>query len=142
MIGSYLKLLLSFSLQPWIWNCTFAYFLEIVETCFLKKNLFKIILYIYIFYPKTSNFHNSGMVSRKKLSDLPLNNIFSVLSIGLQYTLSFKWPDFGLKCRVTIMPKDQSLTLIWREGETAPWYVLLYNVLVTYSNFIKFGDFS
>ena len=82
------------------------------------------------------------MVSRKKLSDLPLNNIFSVLSIGLQYTLSFKWPDFGLKCRVTIMPKDQSLTLIWREGETAPWYVLLYNVLVTYSNFIKFGDFS
>ena len=49
------------------------------------------------------------MVGRRKLPDLLLNNIFSVLSIGLQYALSFKWPDFGLKCRVTIMTKGQSL---------------------------------
>ena len=28
-----------------------------------------------------------------------------VLSFGLQHTVSFKWPDFGLWCLVTIMPK-------------------------------------
>ena len=85
---------------------------------------------IFIFYPKTSNFHNSGMVSRRKLPNLALNNIFS-FPIGLQYTLSFKWPDSDPKCRITIISKGQSLTLIslgeggpggggWR-GETAPW---------------------
>ena len=77
------------------------------------------------FYPKISSFHNSVMISRRKLPDLSLNNIFSVLSIGLQYTLSFKWPDFGLKCRVTVMPKTKSLTLISLWGETDPWYILL-----------------
>ena len=44
---------------------------------------------MYFFYPKTSNFHNSGLVGRRKLPDLSLNNIFSALVIGLQYTLSF-----------------------------------------------------
>ena len=48
-------------------------------------------------------------VWRRKLPDLSLNNIFSVLSIGLQYTLSFKWPDFGPKLRVPKLPKGQSL---------------------------------
>ena len=43
-----------------------------------------------LFYPKTSNFHNSEMIGRRKLTDLSMNNIFNVLSIGLQYTLSFK----------------------------------------------------
>ena len=43
------------------------------------------------------------MFSHRKLPDLSLNNISSVLSIGLQYTLSFKGADFGLKCRVTII---------------------------------------
>ena len=75
-----------------IGNCTFWYFLAIVETCFLKK-IFSKYSYIYVgFYPKTINFHNSGIVG-------------NVLSIGLQYTLSFKWPDFGLKYLVTITPK-------------------------------------
>ena len=50
------------------------------------------------------------MVSRRKLPNLALNNIFS-FPIGLQYTLPFKWPDFDPKCRVT-MSKGQSLTLI------------------------------
>ena len=71
--------------------------------CFLKKKIFEIILYL-CFYPKSSNyFHYSGMFSHRKLPDLSLNNISSVLSIGLQYTLSFKGADFGLKCRVTII---------------------------------------
>ena len=79
--------------------------------CFLKKFIFKIILYLFIFYPKTSIFHKSGMVRCRKLPDLSLNNIFSALAIGLQYTLSFKWSDSVLKCRITIMPKGQSLKL-------------------------------
>ena len=76
--------------------------------CFLKKNIFKIII-LYFLYPKASNFHYSGMICRRKLPDLLLNNIFFALSIGLQYTLSFKWPDFGLRHSVAIMLKIQSL---------------------------------
>ena len=59
-----------------------------------------------IFYPESSNFPNSGMVGRRKLPDTSINNIFNTLSIGLQYTLLFKWPDFG---HVTIPLKFQSL---------------------------------
>ena len=66
--------------------------------CFLKKFIFKIILYLFIFYPKTSIFHKSGMVRCRKLPDLSLNNIFSALAIGLQYTLSFKWSDSVVPC--------------------------------------------
>ena len=36
-----------------------------------------------------------------------MNNIFIILSIGLEYTLSFKRPDFDLKGPVTITPKVQ-----------------------------------
>ena len=38
------------------------------------------------------------MVGRRKLPDPSLNHIFNVLSTGAQYTLSFQWTDFGLKC--------------------------------------------
>ena len=58
------------------------------------------------------------MVSRRKLPNLALNNIFS-FPIGLQYTLSFKWPDSDPKCRITIISKGQSLTLI-SLGEGGP----------------------
>ena len=75
----------------------------------MKKIFSKSSLYLCFFYPKTSNFHNAGMIGRKKLSDHSMNNIFNILSIGLQYTLSFKWPDFGLKCGATITPKGQSI---------------------------------
>ena len=80
-------------------------FLDTFLRCVVfEENIFEIIFCCF-FYPKTNNFHNSGMVSRRKLPDLSLNNIFSILLIGLQYTLSFKLLDFGLKCRITIMPK-------------------------------------
>ena len=46
---------------------------------------------MFLFYSQTNKFNNSEIVSRRK------NNILNVLSIGLQYTLSFKRPDFGLK---------------------------------------------
>ena len=64
---------------------------------------------MFLFYPKTSNFHNSEIVGRRKLPDPSMNNIVNFLSIALQYALSFKRPDFGLKCLVTITPKVQSL---------------------------------
>ena len=38
-----------------------------------------------------------------------MNKVFTALSIGLQYTLSFKRPDFVLKYLVAITPKVQSL---------------------------------
>ena len=57
------------------------------------------------------NFHNSGMAGRRKLGDRSLNRIFNALSIGLYYTLSFEWPDFGLKFLVTVMPKGESPTV-------------------------------
>ena len=75
-----------------------------------EKNIFKVFLYLYLFfYPKTSNFHNSGMIGCRKLSDPSMNNIVHVISIGLKYTISFKWPDFCLKYLVTITPKGRSL---------------------------------
>ena len=94
----------------------FWYLLEIVETCFLKKIFSKSSYICGIFYPKTSNFRNSGLAGRRNLLDPFMNNTFDVLSISLQYTLSFKWPNFGLNCLVTITPKIQSLkfkTSVW-----------------------------
>ena len=64
---------------------------------------------MFLFYPETNNLNNSAIVGRRKLSEHSMNNIFIVLLIALQYTLSFKLPDFGLKCLVTIMPKVESL---------------------------------
>ena len=49
-------------------------------------------MFVVFFNSKTINFHNSGIVG-------------NVLSIGLQYTLSFKSSDFSLKCLFTITPQ-------------------------------------
>ena len=93
--------------------------------CFLSK-IFSKSCYIYVcVLPETSNFHNSDMIGQRndwsekwlvreiigqrKLPDSSMNNVFNVLSIGLHCTLSFKRPDFGLKCLVTTTPKVQSL---------------------------------
>ena len=59
---------------------------------------------MFLFYLETNNFNNSEIVGRRTLPDLWMSNIFNVLSI-----ISFKRPDFGLKCLVTITPKVQSL---------------------------------
>ena len=79
------------------------------QLLFFEENIFKVFLYLCFFCPKTSNFHSPGMIGHRKLCDSSVNIIFDVLSIGLQYTLSFKWTDFGLKCLVTITSKGQSL---------------------------------
>ena len=47
------------------------------------------------------------MVSRRKLPDPSLYNVFNLLSTSLLYILSFQWSDFGLKYLVAVMLKDQ-----------------------------------
>ena len=61
------------------------------------------------------NLHNSGMVGRRKLSDPSLNHIFNVLSIGVQYVLSFQWINFSLK---NLIPKKTCN--IW-DIQFLPW---------------------
>ena len=82
----------------------FWYLLEARSACFVVKNCWKsTYICVFILSQKRHNWfhknlHNSGMVDRRKLPDLLLNRIFNALSIGIQYTLSFQWTNFGLKC--------------------------------------------
>ena len=85
-------------------NCIFLYFLEAKNPYFVTKNCWKF-FYICVFILSKircnwfyKNLHNSGMVGRRKLPNPLLNRIFNALSIGVQYTLSFQWISFGLKC--------------------------------------------
>ena len=64
---------------------------------------------MFLLYPENNNYNNSKIVGRRKLPDPSMNSIFNVLWIGLQYILSYKRPDFHLKCLVTITAKVQSL---------------------------------
>ena len=100
----FVKYVLSQIYNHCIQNCTFW----CGNFCFLKK-IFSKSSYIYVFYRETSDFRNPEMSGRRKLCDSSINNIFNVPSIGLQYKLSFKWTDFGLKCLVTKTSKGQSL---------------------------------
>ena len=50
---------------------------------------------MFLFDPETNNFDNSEIGGRRKLPDPSMNNIFNVLWIGLQYTVSFKQLDFA-----------------------------------------------
>ena len=85
-------------------NCILLYFLEAKNPYFVMKNCWKSpYICVFILSKKRRNWfhknpHNSGMVGRRKLPDPSLNHIFNVLSTGAQYTLSFQWTDFGLKC--------------------------------------------
>ena len=85
------------------------YFVLIFGHCFLTKNFSKSYLYVFVLSIKQNwfykNFHDSGVVGRRKLTDSSLSNIFNLLLTGLQYTLLFECHDFGLKCLVTVMPK-------------------------------------
>ena len=96
-------------------KCLFMYFLEEKNPCFVTKNCSKsfyicvFTYFVYLFISKNQhnwfykNLHNSGMVGRRKLPDPSLNCIFNVLSIGVQYTLSFQWTNFLLKCLLCLM---------------------------------------
>ena len=50
---------------------------------------------MFLFDPETNNFDNSEIGGRRKLPDASMNNIFNVLWIGLQYSVSFKQLDFA-----------------------------------------------
>ena len=84
-------------------NCILLYILEAKNPYFVTKNCWKSsYICVFILSKKWPNWfhkilHNSGMVGRRKLPDPSLNHIFNDLSIGLQYTLSFQWFNFGLK---------------------------------------------
>ena len=81
-----------------------------METCFLTKNFSRSYINIFFLSKKQRNwfqkiFHNSGFISRRKLPDTSLRNVFNLPSIVLRFTLSFEWPDFGMKNLVTVMPQ-------------------------------------
>ena len=84
-------------------NCIFLYFLEAKNPCFVTKNCWKSsYICVFILSKKRRNWfhkdlHNSGMVGRRKLPDASFNRIFNALSIGVQYTPSFQWINFGLR---------------------------------------------
>ena len=85
-------------------NCILLYFLEAKNPYFVTKNCWKSsYICVFILSKKRRNWfhknlHNSGMVGRRKLPDPSLTRIFNALLIGVQYTLSFQWTNFGLKC--------------------------------------------
>ena len=83
---------------------SFWYFLEVKNPCFMSRNYWKSsCICVFILSKKCRNwFYNSGMVGRRKLPDLSLNRIFNAISIGVQYTLSFQWTNFGLMCLLDV----------------------------------------
>ena len=95
-----------------VFGSDFFTFWKLWKLVFWQK-MFQNFVFIFSYYPKTAelvleNFQYSGEVGCGKLPDPSLNNFFNVLSIGLKYILSFEWPDFGLKCLFTVVPKSQS----------------------------------
>ena len=99
-------------------NCILLHFLEAKNPYFVTKNCFKSsYICVFILSKKRRNWfhknlHNLGIVGRRKLSDPSLNRIFNALSIGVQYTLSFRWTNFGLKCLFAIENKKTLYVLI------------------------------
>ena len=103
-----------------VFFCTFPRLKIIVLWRKIVQNL---LIFVYLFCPKnsTTDFTKTfiGMVGRIKLRDPSLNCIFNALSIGVQYTLSFQWTNFGLKClfllftihRLQQLPKEESNVL-------------------------------
>ena len=85
-------------------NCIFLYLLEAKNPCFVTKNCSKSsYICVFVLSEKTAqlilqNLHNSRMVGRRELFDPSLNRIFNALSISVQYTGSFQWTNFDLKC--------------------------------------------
>ena len=102
-------------LQPFYLELLYLklYFLVLFGDCgniFFDKKFFKILYQYFLFIQKTAELvleklHNSGFINRRKLPDTSLRNVFNLPSIALRFTLSFEWPDFGLKYLVTVIPQ-------------------------------------
>ena len=95
-------------------NCILLYLLEAKTPYFVTKNCWKSsYICVFILSKKRCNWfhknlHNSGMVGRGILPNPSLNRIFDALSMGVHYTLSFQWTNFGLKC----LPKEKHDNMI------------------------------
>ena len=89
-------------------NCIFCTFWRIKILVLWQKFFWKSsYICVFILFKKQRNWfyenlHNSGMVGRRKLCDPSLNRMFSALSIGVQYSLSFQWTNFFFKCLVQL----------------------------------------
>ena len=87
LLVAFVKYILSQINSHCIQNCTFRYFLEIVETFIFWGKYFQcLVIFMFLFYPETNNFNNSQIVGHTKLPNPSMTNIFNVLSIDLQYT--------------------------------------------------------
>ena len=90
-------------------NCILLYFLEAKNPYFVTKTCWKS-SYIFVFILSKiqrnwfhKNLHNSGMAGRRKMPDL---------SIGIQYTFSFQWTNFRLKCLLILLENFRLVLLI------------------------------
>ena len=90
--------------------------------CFWRKYFQSPFIFMLFFYPKTINFHNTEIVS-------------NVLSIGLQYALSFKWLDFCLTCLVTTISKGSSLKF-----KASVWNFPISETNRNYNSLFKLAD--
>ena len=106
---AFVKYLFSYIYSYCIQNCTFRYFLEIVETFISWRKYFQRLVIFTGFFiqkPVTS-------ITQKLLvvESCPTPQWITFLMFyRLVYkNLSFKRPDFCLKCLVTVTPKVQSL---------------------------------
>ena len=83
-------------------NCIFCTFWRLTILVLWWKIVQNLLVFLYFFCPKNNwfykNLHNSGMVGHRKLPKPSLNWIFNAILIVVQYTLSFQWTNFGLKC--------------------------------------------
>ena len=107
-------------------NCTILYFFEAKNPCFVIKKCWRSsYICVFILSKKRRNwFHKnldtSEMVGHRKLPDSSLDRIFNALSIGVQYTFSFQWTNFGLKCLCILQKAKKN----YSKKKTAGYYLL------------------
>ena len=99
-------------------NCKFLTSSETLETPVLWQKFFRnLLIYgVFILSKKqqnlfSKNFHNSGIVFRRRLLDTSLNWGFNALSISIQYPFLLQWPDFGVSF-FNYICTNRSVTLI------------------------------
>ena len=123
-------------------NCIFLYFLVAKNPYFVTKNCWKF-SYICVFVLSKKrlnwfhkNLHNSGMDGRTKLLDTSLSRIFNALSIGVQYTLSFKNIDWEKESLYCIAVK---LLITLKIEHVLPAISSQFNFFFCFTNCTKFG---
>ena len=86
-------------------NCIFCTFWRLKILVLWRKIVENLLIFVYLFCPKngttdfTKTFITQEWLVAESCPTPRLNRIFNALWIGVQYTLSFQWTNFGLKCR-------------------------------------------